>query len=107
MKHSKEFLLKDKTKIVVRFSLYESYEELIWEIYDVLFKKPRKKKWISLKPLFADKYDYRQLSLKDRKKYEFDYYKEFCGEEILKAAYQDVYDRMKPDILMNNKKEKA
>lgn len=107
MIHSKEFLLKDKTKVVVSFSFCESYKGLIWRINDVLFKKPRKRKWVYLKSLFVDNYDYRHLSFDDRRKYELDYYKEFCGEEILKAAYQDVYDRIKPDILMDDKESKA
>ncbi len=99
MLYSKEFILENKTKVMVSFDLYEERNNLRWYIQDILYKKPRQRDWRSLHSSFRDDFEYRELSLEDRGKYRFERYKEFCGEEILKAAYQDIYDRIKPDIL--------
>lgn len=96
---SKEFILEDKTKIAVKFILYEGFNEFIWLIEDIQYKKPRQKNWRFLKSSWDDNYDYRKLSLTERERYNYKKFADFCGEEILKAAYQDVYDRIKPSIL--------
>lgn len=98
---SKEFILEDKTKIAVRFMLYESCNDFIWRIDDIKYKEPRKRNWRFLKSSWSDNYDYRLLSLTERERYDYKQFTDFCGEEILKAAYQDVYEQLKPSILRN------
>lgn len=96
---SKEFILEDKTKIAVRFIFYESNHDFIWRIDDIKYKKPRQRDWRFLKSSWEDNYDYRLLSLTERERYNYKRFTDFCGEEILKAAYQDVYEQIKPSIL--------
>lgn len=96
---SKEFILEDKTKIAVRFIFYESNNDFIWRIDDIQYKKPQQRDWRFLKPSWTDEYNYRLLSLTERERYDYKQFADFCGEEILKAAYQDVYEQIKPSIL--------
>ena len=96
---SKEFILEDKTKMAVRFTIYESNNDFIWRIDDIQYKKPRQRDWRYLKSSWNDNYDYRMLSPTERERYDYKRFTDFCGEEILRAAYQDVYERMKPSIL--------
>ena len=96
---SKEFILEDKTKMAVRFILYESNHDFIWRIEDIQYKKPRQRDWRFLKSSWNDEYNYRLLSLTERERYDYKRFADFCGEEILKAAYQDVYEQLKPSIL--------
>lgn len=99
MLYSKEFIKDDKTKIIVRFDLREEKNTISWKVYDIQYKKPRQKEWRYLKDSFGDDYSYRHLSTAERTEYEYNQFKEFCGEDILKAAYQDIYDRIKPEVL--------
>ena len=96
---SREFILEDKTKIAVRFILYESCDSFIWRIDDIKYKKPRQRNWRYLKSSWEFKYDYRLLSPTERERYDYKRFADFCGEEILKAAYQNVYEQLKPSIL--------
>jgi len=96
---SKEFTLEDKTKITVRIRIYESCNQFVWHIDDIGYKKPRQRNWRYLKSSWSDNYDYRLLSLTERDGYNYKRFADFCGEEILKAAYQDVYEQIKPGIL--------
>ena len=105
MLESKEFILNNKTKVIVRFNIIEERNNLTWKVEDIKFKSPRQKDWRFLKDLFACEYEYRQLSTEDRHKYEYDHYVEFCGEEVIKAAYADVYARIKPSILTGLKED--
>lgn len=96
---SREFILEDKTKMAVRFIFYEGNNDFIWRIDDIQYKKPRQRNWRFLKSSWSDNYDYHLLSLTERERYDYKQFANFCGEEILKAAYQDVYEQLKPSIL--------
>lgn len=96
---SKEFILEDKTKIAVRFIFYEGNNDFIWRIDNIQYKEPRQRNWRFLKSSWDYKYTYRQLSPTERERYDYKQFTDFCGKEILKAAYQDVYEQIKPSIL--------
>ena len=99
---SKEFILEDKTKVSIGFFLFVLNGAFTWYIQDIRYKKPWQEDWQYLKSSWYYKSDYTMLSPTERERYDLKQFTDFCGEEILKEAYQDVYEQIKPNILRDS-----
>lgn len=69
-----------------------------WRIDDIRYREFKKRNWKSLEKSFSDSYDYRRLSMDDRRKYEMQKYIEFVGEDKLKEAIIKAWEQIKPDV---------
>lgn len=93
-----QFKKEDKTEVAIYVYFYESVSDREWRIDDIRYREFRKRNWNSLYNSFESDYDYRRLSVSDRKKYELQKYIEFVGEDKLKEAIMNAWEQIKPDV---------
>lgn len=93
-----QFKKEDKTEVAIYVYFYESVSDREWHIDDIRYREFKRRSWKSLKKSFSDSYDYRRLSMGDRRKYEMQKYIEFVGEDKLKEAIMNAWEQLKPDV---------
>ena len=95
---SREFRKEDETRIRIQLYIFFEYNDIRYRISSIRYCEPRKRTWKSLEASFRDKWEHRQLSLNDRRKYEIEKYVEFVGKDMLKEAIMSVWELLKPDV---------
>ena len=93
-----QFKKEDKTEVAIYIYFYESVSDREWRIDDIRYREFKKRSWKSLEKSFSDTYDYRKLSMDERRKYEMQKYIEFVGEDKLKEAIMNAWEQIKPDV---------
>ena len=93
-----QFKKEDKTEVAIYVYFCEGMSDREWRIDDIRYMEFRKRNWISLSKSFADSYDYRRLSMYDRKIYELKKYIDFVGADRLKEAIMNAWEQLKPDV---------
>lgn len=96
MNHEKIFSRPDGSRVKIVVSVYTDIVSGVKWNYFVLICEPRKRTWRSVTD--SDSYEYRALSMEDRrKKNESDYLKVATSDEIL-AAKTELWEKLKPAL---------
>lgn len=93
MKHEKIIKREDgsKVKLIVNFFEYRDMPEFIVSGY---ICNPRKHKFIELHN--GDDYQYRALSIEDRKKYDYDKILKYATEQEIYDTKIELWEKLKP-----------
>lgn len=95
MKHEKIFKQDDgsRVKVIVELSSISYGTTLNWS-FIVLLCAPRKRTWFS--PVNNNNYEYRRMSMDDRRAHEKKVYSQSVNMELVTETANELYEMLKP-----------
>lgn len=90
----------EKNDIVIIIEFYETYDlkGCKWDIADIKYKTSRQRNYRYYSDIFSENYEYRHLSVEERRLYSYKKFEEFVGKDKLEEALMAAWESLKPDL---------